>query len=209
MIHAALSDTDRRVNEHKSVAPSFLLACVLWQDVRHSWEGRMANGQPMYPALQEAIDEVFDARIGDISGRGKLGADMREIWSLQPRFEKRLGQSPWGLVQQARFRAAFDFMRLRAATQEIDQELGEWWAQFSEASDEERDEMLEHYRVEHQRQSSSRAKATRSKPVTQSQDKQILDEGESKESLDEGSAKTAPKRRRRRKPKGSEPISPT
>jgi len=208
MIHAALSDTDRRVNEHKSVAPSFLLACVLWQDVRHSWEGKMANGQPLYPALQEAIDEVFDARIGDISGRGKLGADMREIWSLQPRFEKRLGQSPWGLVQQARFRAAFDFMRLRVTTQEVDPELGEWWVQFSEASDEARDEMLERFRVEHQRQSSSRAKATRVKPLVPSQSKQLASESESAEAGDDGQATSAPKRRRRRKPKSSEPGSP-
>jgi len=168
----------------------------------------MANGQPLYPALQEAIDEVFDARIGDISGRGKLGADMREIWSLQPRFEKRLGQSPWGLVQQARFRAAFDFMRLRVATKEIDEELGEWWVQFSEASDEERDEMLERYRVEHQRQSSSRPKTTRVKTSVVSREKPLGLEADGAEPLEEGAVKSAPKRRRRRKPKGSEPSAP-
>ena len=44
--------------------------------------------------LQQAVDAVFDARIGDISGRGKLGADMREIWLMQPRFERRSGQRP-------------------------------------------------------------------------------------------------------------------
>jgi hypothetical protein len=37
---------------------------------------------------------VFDARIGDVSGRGKLAADMREIWVMQPRFEKRVGSTP-------------------------------------------------------------------------------------------------------------------
>jgi poly(A) polymerase len=31
-------DTDRRVQEGKPVAPSFLLACVLWEDVRKGWE---------------------------------------------------------------------------------------------------------------------------------------------------------------------------
>src|SRR4029450_3058173 len=33
-VKAALQDTDRRVGEGKPVAPSFLLACVLWSDVR-------------------------------------------------------------------------------------------------------------------------------------------------------------------------------
>src|SRR5439155_7341898 len=38
-VRAALQDTDRRVNEGKPVAPSFLLACVLWADVREGWSG--------------------------------------------------------------------------------------------------------------------------------------------------------------------------
>ena len=53
------------------------------------------------------IDEVFDKRIGDVSGRGKLAADMREIWVMQPRFEKRVGNTPYGMVMQPRFRAGF------------------------------------------------------------------------------------------------------
>jgi poly(A) polymerase len=73
-VQAALQDTDRRVGEGKPVAPSFLLACVLWSDVRQAWDQRRGKVPP-FPALQEAIDEVFDARIGDVSGRGKLGAN--------------------------------------------------------------------------------------------------------------------------------------
>src|SRR3989344_1575302 len=40
-VKAALVDTDRRVNEGKPVAPSFLLACVLWEDVRNGWQTRL------------------------------------------------------------------------------------------------------------------------------------------------------------------------
>ena len=53
-------DTDRRVAEGKPVAPSFLLACVLWQDVKQGWEKRLAKSYHPFPALQESIDEVFD-----------------------------------------------------------------------------------------------------------------------------------------------------
>ncbi|RYY54656.1 MAG: polynucleotide adenylyltransferase PcnB, partial [Comamonadaceae bacterium] len=127
-VKAALLDTDRRVGEGKPVAPSFLLATVLWDDVRTGWNRRVEQQrQPVFPALQEAIDEVFDKRIGDVSGRGKLAADMREIWMMQPRFDKRSGATTYSLVEQARFRAAFDFMRLRADVGEIGEAIAEWW----------------------------------------------------------------------------------
>ncbi len=147
-VKAALQDTDRRVGEHKPVAPSFLLACVLWADVRDGWAQRMGRGQHSHPALQEAIDDVFNARIGDVSGRGKLAADMREIWMLQPRFEKRVGSTPFGLVEQVRFRAAFDFMRLRADAGEIDEVLADWWQEFSLADDNLRQDMVDQVREE-------------------------------------------------------------
>jgi poly(A) polymerase len=141
-VHAALQDTDRRVGEGKPVAPSFLLACVLWADVREGWQVRSAE-MPTFPALQEAIEDVFNARIGDVSGRGKLAGDMREIWTMQPRFDKRSGSAPFGLVEQARFRAGFDFMRLRAEVGEVDEELADWWETFSTASDDTRADMLQ------------------------------------------------------------------
>jgi poly(A) polymerase len=147
-VKLALTDTDRRVGEGKPVAPSFLLACVLWADVRKGWERRLQpRGQQRPPtpfvALQDAVDEAFDARIGDVSGRGKLGTDMREIWTMQPRFDKRVGSSPFSLVEQPRFRAGFDFLRLRAQTGEVDEELAHWWETFSMADDDHRQDMVD------------------------------------------------------------------
>jgi poly(A) polymerase len=149
-VNAALKDTDRRVGEGKPVAPSFLLACVLWADVRDGWDQRIAQRQHSHPALQDAIEDVFNARIGDVSGRGKLAGDMREIWLMQPRFEKRVGSAAFGLVDQPRFRAAFDFMRLRADAGEVDEVLADWWQEFSMASDEVRQELVDAVRQEQQ-----------------------------------------------------------
>jgi len=147
-VTTALQDTDRRVGEGKPVAPSFLLACVLWADVRDGWAARQADGQHAHPALQDAIDDVFNARIGDVSGRGKLAADMREIWMMQPRFDKRVGSAPFGLVQQERFRAAFDFMRLRADIGEVDEVLADWWQEFSTGDDAIREDLVDQVRKE-------------------------------------------------------------
>jgi poly(A) polymerase len=142
-IQLALADTDRRVAENKPVAPSFMLACMLWHDVLDGWQRLKAGGEPPFPALQQAIDAVFDARIGDISGRGKLGTDMREIWMMQPRFERRQGNAPFTLVEQPRFRAGFDFLRLRADAGELDIALAEWWEDFSLGDDDERRALMD------------------------------------------------------------------
>jgi poly(A) polymerase len=151
-VSAALKDTDRRVGEGKPVAPSFLLACVLWADARDGWAARIKQGQHSHPALMDAIEDVFNARIGDVSGRGRLAGDMREIWLMQPRFDKRTGSAPFGLVDQPRFRASFDFMRLRADVGEVDESLADWWQEFSMATDSARQDLVDIVRQEQQSQ---------------------------------------------------------
>ena len=107
------------------------------------WTALKEAGESPFPALQQAIDAVFEARIGDISGRGKLAADMREIWQMQPRLERRTVASAPGMVEQPRFRAGFDFLRLRADVGEVPQELAEWWEDFSLGTPEEREALLD------------------------------------------------------------------
>jgi poly(A) polymerase len=147
-VRLALADTDRRVGEGKPVAPSFLLACMLWHDVQTQWNQLKHAGEPAFPALQQAVEAIFDARIGDISGRGKLGGDMREIWLMQPRFERRTGNAPFTLVEQPRFRAGFDFLRLRADAGEAPDELARWWEDFSLADEDERRRLMDEARVQ-------------------------------------------------------------
>jgi poly(A) polymerase len=141
-VRLALADTDRRVSEGKPVAPSFMLACMLWHEVQRRWNQLKADGEPAFAALQQAVEAVFDARIGDISGRGKLAGDMREIWLMQPRFERRVGNAPFTLVEQPRFRAGFDFLRLRADAGEAPDELARWWEEFSLADETERTRLM-------------------------------------------------------------------
>ena len=141
-VRLALADTDRRVAEGKPVVPSFMLACMLWHDVLERWKQLEAGGETSFNALQQAIDAVFDAKIGDISGRGRLAADMREIWMMQPRFARRSGQGVHTLVEQARFRAGYDFLCLRGKAGEIDAALALWWEQFSGADADERARLI-------------------------------------------------------------------
>jgi poly(A) polymerase len=207
-LNLALQDTDRRVGEGKPVAPSFLLSCVLWSDVRGGWDRRLKRNEPAMPALQDAIDEAFNARIGDVSGRGKLGIDMREIWTMQPRFEKRVGNAPYSLLDQPRFRAGFDFLRLRGQIGEIDPALGEWWERFSTAYDDERHDMIEAMRETQQKK--PRAPRVRVRRVDEAQDAASPAASHAVAAADaaefpvpDGEAAPAKKRRRRRKPSGA------
>lgn len=192
MVHAALLDTDRRVQEGKPVVPSFLLSCLLWSDVLTRWQ-HLEREMPSFPALQEAIDRVFELRIGDVSGRGKLAADMREIWTLQTRFDKQTGKAPLSLVEQARFRAAFDFLRLRAQVGEVSQATAQWWETFSTAYPDEREQMLEDKREEILRgQRNQRPKRALSAGELSGRETAQTAEGES-------DAPSKPRRRRRRR----------
>ncbi len=188
-VQAAFKDTDRRVAEDKPVAASFLLSCLLWQDVRQAWQAGIQAGNSSFVALQQAIDEVFDARIGDVSGRGKLGADMREIWMMQPRFEKRTGNSPYSLVAQLRYRAGFDFLRLRALVGEVDEAIPDWWQTFSTANDTLREDLIAQVREQLREQQRMRQR----KPQR---------EGDAPQTDDAGDVAGARKpRSRRRKPR--------
>lgn len=198
-LQLALADTDRRVGEGKPVAPSFLLACMLWQDVQDGWQRLKDAGEHPTPALSQAIDAVFDARIGDISGRGKLAADMREIWMMQPRFERRSGRQAFSLVEQPRFRAGFDFLRLRADVGEVASDLAEWWEDFSLGDDEAREALVDSVKdaPRARRPRAPRREAGAGAPAeaapTSSDDEVTGEEGE---------AAPRKRRRRRRKPAG-------
>ncbi|MBV8605120.1 MAG: polynucleotide adenylyltransferase PcnB [Pelomonas sp.] len=141
-VRLAFEDTDRRVAAGRGVSPSFMLAAMLWREVKERWTRNREAGEAVVPALAQAIDAVFDARIGDISGRGKLAADMREIWMMQPRFERRSGSGVFSLVEQPRFRAGYDFLRLRADAGEVEGSLADWWDDFAQGNEDERAALL-------------------------------------------------------------------
>jgi poly(A) polymerase len=138
-----------------------------------------------------------------VSGRGKLGADMREIWMMQPRFEKRVGSTPFSLAEQPRFRAGFDFLRLRADVQEVDERLADWWQEFSLADDTAREDLVQQAKAEQQ----ARPRTPRVRRVVKGSDTAPAapsDEPDAStpEPTGEGAAKK--RRRRRRKPSGGD-----
>ena len=132
-IELALADTDERVREGKPVSPSFLFATLLWHDVNQAWDGRKVAGERPIPALHTAMDEILERQAEQLSIPKRFVGVMKEIWTLQPRFEQRSGQRPFRLLETERFRAAYDFLALRCKSGEMPAELAQWWLAFQNA----------------------------------------------------------------------------
>lgn len=138
----ALRNTDDRVLAEKPVSPSFLFATLLWHEVLTAWAGYQKQGERPIPALHFAMSEVIDIQAEKLAIHKRYSATMKEIWGLQPRFEQRAGKRPFSLLENPRYRAAYDFLLLRCESGEVPAELGEWWTNFANASGEARTAML-------------------------------------------------------------------
>ena len=141
-INAALKSTDERIQSDRPSSPAFLFGTLLWPQVLLRWRALEAAGEKPQPALFAAMDEVLDAQRSQLAIPRRYDGMMKEIWALQPRFVQRGGQRPYRLLEHPRFRAAYDFLLLRAESGEVEAELGEWWTRFQDASDDERATML-------------------------------------------------------------------
>jgi len=141
-VELALSNTDKRIAEDKPISPGFLFASLLWHQVRLGAARIESQGELPTPALYLAMDEVLDAQKEKLAIPRRFDAVMKEIWSMQQRFMQRGGQRPYRLLEHPRFRAAFDFFVLRAASGEVDQDIARWWEDFQHAGDTEKEAML-------------------------------------------------------------------
>ena len=138
----ALANTDRRILDGKPTSPGFLFATLLWHEVLADWEIRKARGETPTPALFETMDDVLDQQSEKLAITRRISGDIKDIWALQPRFDKRSGKMPLRLLEQPRFRAGYDFLLLRAQSGEVDMELADWWTRFQEVDIDERMAML-------------------------------------------------------------------
>ena len=138
----ALAQTDERVLAARPVSPAFLFAALLWHEVLAASKARQARGERPVPALEAAMDEVLDTQCAKLAITRRLTATMREVWAMQPRFENRSGNRAYRLLEAPRFRMAYDFLALRAASGEMPAELEAWWRAFQSADPDSRKAML-------------------------------------------------------------------
>jgi poly(A) polymerase len=142
LVPRALANTDARINGNKPVTPAFLYAAMLWEPVRRKTRELAANGMNIYDAKTRAAEHVLREQLRFISIPKRFSVPMREIWSFQDRFERRAGMQAFRLLENRRFRAAYDFLLLRVESGQADGALADWWTRFQTADDHERRAMI-------------------------------------------------------------------
>jgi poly(A) polymerase len=142
-VSLALKNTDLRVEQDKPVSPAFLFACLLWHEVLAAWQKYQKAGERPIAALHQAMHDVSDIQAEKLAIPKRYSVNMKEIWSLQPRFEQRGGQRPFRLLENERFRAGYDFLLLRCESGELPMELADWWDRFAHADMNTRNQMLQ------------------------------------------------------------------
>ena len=133
-LEMALASTDSRVRTGRSISPSFLFASLLWKQVLGEWETLKNAGHPPIQALVDASDIVIAKQSKALPIQRRYQTDMREIWFMQARFERVNNRAIWRLIEQPRFRAAVDFMQLRAEAKEVDSVEAQWWMDLADTS---------------------------------------------------------------------------
>ena len=138
----AMENSDARLRNNQSISPFFLFAALLWEPTRQLCEELIAKGEDPVIAMQKAGSEIVSEQVQWVSIPKRFTLPMREVWNLQHRLTQRNGKRPHKLLTHPRFRAAYDFLLLRAEAGEIDMELADWWTKFQRADSSTRDSMV-------------------------------------------------------------------
>lgn len=142
LITIALENTDKRIHDDKPVTPAFLFAVILWFPMIHLSKKLQESGLDPLPAVEKAMSQVIAEQNRLVTIPRRYTQVIREIWLLQYRFTKRQGGRAFNLLQHPRFRAAYDFMALRALAGDEILELAQWWTNFQDADEPGRQKMV-------------------------------------------------------------------
>ena len=144
LLDYALANTDARIRDNKPITPSFFFAVLLWFPLKaRTIELQNQENLPPLAALEKAMNEVITEQNKVVAIPKRFTQMMREIWILQFRFHKRTGSRAYHLLQHPRFRAAYDFLALRALVGDETVALADWWTTFQEASEENQQSMID------------------------------------------------------------------
>ena len=129
LVEQTLANTDARVREDKPVTPAFLFAALLWEPVRRAAQAAVDAGADVGAAWSHATERVLREQAQRVAVPRRFTIAVEEIWAMQPRFAQRTKKRAFRLLEHPRFRAAYDFLVLRADESPELAELAAWWTE--------------------------------------------------------------------------------
>jgi len=127
LVEQTLANTDARVREDKPVTPAFLFAALLWEPVRLAAQAMIDSGSDPGSAWSHAGERILREQAQRVAIPRRFTIAVEEIWAMQPRFSQRTKKRAFRLLEHPRFRAAYDFLVLRADESAELAELAAWW----------------------------------------------------------------------------------
>ena len=132
VLRKTLENTDDRVKTGKQVTPAFLFAALLWQPVWENSRKQVKAGETEFVAIMNAAEEALSIQAQSTAIPRRFSAVTRQIWVMQARFNKTRGKRWKRLLHEQRFRAAYDFLLLRAEEDPSLEPLCEFWTKAQE-----------------------------------------------------------------------------
>ncbi len=146
MLHHGFTNTDQRISISKPIIPAFLYAVLLWWPMQEQIAIiRRDEKVTEFVELQRAMQYVLHLQKNQTLISQKLLFTIKEIWILQYQLTQKKKRRIYSLLTHPRFRAAYDFLLLRAQTGEQVKELAKWWTQLQEANEDKRHKMIAKY----------------------------------------------------------------
>lgn len=144
LLEHALHNTDKRLAEGKKVTPAFLIATFLWHPLQKAIT-ELQHDHHTHPTeiFMAAINHVFNQQTQRIAMPRRFTSVAQEIWLLQSRLENIQKKYVLRLLNHPRFRAAYDFLLLRAESGEDVEKQANWWTHIQTLDDEEKIQFLE------------------------------------------------------------------
>ena len=131
LLERALANTDSRLAQGKPVSPGFLVAALLWGPVSERAAALQEAGEARSrgEALATAADEALAGQAKRTSAPRRFTTMARDVWTMQPRLESRRPRRTNLTIAHPRFRAAYDFLCLRAEAGEPLADRARWWTE--------------------------------------------------------------------------------
>ena len=143
LLESGLASTDARIAADKPVTPTFLFAVLLYGPIADAARRLEEKGTAETHALVLACDQIVKSEQRSVSIPKRFTLPMRDMLAMQPRFRRREGRKALALLENARFRAAYDFLLLRCECGLEDPEIGEWWTRIQTLPLEERQALVD------------------------------------------------------------------
>ncbi len=145
LIRLAMRNTDARVAADKPVTPGFLFGVLMWRDFQARVAELIDHHKPA-EARAMAAGATLAQQQSIIAIPRRFSQFVRDVWNLQHRLEARRPRSVARLHSHERFRAAYDFLVLRAQAGEGVEEPAQWWTDYQEQDRSGQDTMVEDLR---------------------------------------------------------------